>query len=39
MKLFLDKGNLVWQVNLEGEKGKRELTVVVHDFKLREEGL
>lgn len=39
MKLALDKGNLVWQINLDGEKGKRELTIVVHDFKLREEGL
>ena len=35
MKLFLDKDNLILDVNLEGETGKRNLDIVVHNFKLR----
>lgn len=32
MKLYLDKGNLVFDIALEGEKGKRNLNITVHDF-------
>jgi hypothetical protein len=35
MKLGLDKGNLILDVSLDGEAGKRNLNIVVHDFKLR----
>ncbi len=33
-KLLLDGRDLVWQSNMDGEEGKRNFTVVVHDFKL-----
>ena len=39
MELSLDKGDLVCEVNLEGEKGKRDLTAVWHNFKWGREGL
>lgn len=32
MKLYMDKGSLILDVKLEGEAGKRNLTVAVHDF-------
>lgn len=35
IKLSLDKGNLIFNIALEGEKGKRDLDIIVHDFKLR----
>lgn len=35
IKLSSDEGNLVGQVNLEGEKGRRDLTVVLHNFNLK----
>lgn len=35
MKLGLDKGNFILDVSLDGEAGKRNLNIVVHDFKLR----
>jgi len=35
IKLSLDKGNLIFNIALEGEKGKRNLDIIVHDFKLR----
>jgi hypothetical protein len=33
MKLYLDKGNLVFDIAFEGEKGKRNLNITVHDFR------
>jgi hypothetical protein len=33
LKLYMDNGNLVLDVNLEGQTGKRNLTVVLHEFK------
>jgi hypothetical protein len=39
MKLYLDKGNLIYEVALDGEEGKRNLNITVHDFKLKREGL
>lgn len=38
MKLYLDKGNLVFDIALEGERGKRNLNITLHDFKLGKEG-
>ena len=38
-RLYLESGNLILEVNLEGEAGKRNFKVVVHDFKLKKEGL
>lgn len=35
LKLSSNEGNLVGQVNLEGEKGRRDLTVVLHNFNLK----
>ena len=35
IKLSLDKGNLVLGIALEGEVGKRNLNITLHDFKLR----
>lgn len=35
IKLSLDKGNLVLDIALEGEAGKRELNITLHDFNLR----
>jgi hypothetical protein len=34
MKLSFDKGNIILDVALEGEAGKRNLSIVLHDFKL-----
>lgn len=39
MKLSSDQGNLIGEVSLEGEKGRRDLTVVLHNFILRKEEL
>jgi hypothetical protein len=33
LKLYMDNGNLVLDVNLNGQTGKRNLTIVLHDFK------
>jgi hypothetical protein len=35
VKLGMEKGNLVLDVNLNGEAGKRDLSIVVHGFNLR----
>ena len=34
VKLGMEQGNLVVDVRLEGEAGQRNLSIVVHDFKL-----
>jgi len=34
MKLSLEGGNIVFNIALEGEAGKRNLSIVLHDFKL-----
>jgi hypothetical protein len=34
MKLSLEQGNLIFDVAMEGEAGKRNLTIVLHGFKL-----
>jgi len=34
MNVSLDKGNLVLDISLDGETGKRNLNVIVHDFRL-----
>lgn len=39
MKISSDQGNLIGEVSLEGEKGRRDLTVVLHNFILRKEEL
>ena len=39
MKLSLDKGNLVLDIALDGETGKRNLNITLHDFRLKREGL
>jgi hypothetical protein len=33
LKLYMDNGNLVLDVNLNGQAGKRNLTIVLHNFK------
>jgi len=38
IKLFLDKGDLILDAALEGETGKRDLNIVLHDFSLKKEG-
>lgn len=35
MKLYFEKGNLILDIVLEGEAGRRNLSIVLHDFKLR----
>lgn len=37
LKLFKDEGNLILDVALDSEAGKRNLNITVHDFKLRKE--
>lgn len=37
--LFLDNGNLVLDIVLYGGKGRRELKIVLHDFRLKKEGI
>jgi len=39
MKLSLKRGNLILDVALDGDAGKRNLNIVVHDFRLKKEGL
>ena len=39
IKLFLDKGNLNLDIALDGETGKRNITIVLHDFILKKEGI
>lgn len=39
IKLFLEKENLVFNIGLEGEKGRRNIEVVLHGFKTKKEGL
>jgi len=39
MKLSFDQGNLIFDIALEGEAGKRNLTITLHSFKLQKEGL
>ena len=34
VKLYLDKGNIVFDAALQGEAGKRNLSIVLHDFNL-----
>lgn len=34
-ELSLDKGNLIFDITLDGESGRRKLDIVVHDFSLR----
>jgi len=34
MKLSLEQGDIVFDIALEGESGKRNLSIVLHDFKL-----
>jgi hypothetical protein len=34
MKLSLERGDIVFDIALEGEAGKRNLSIVLHDFKL-----
>ena len=34
MKLSFDKGNLIFNIDLEGGTGKRNLSITLHDFKL-----
>jgi len=34
MKLSFDKGNLIFNIDLEGGAGKRNLSITLHDFKL-----
>jgi hypothetical protein len=38
LKLFLDNGNLILDAALDGETGKRDLNIVLHDFSLKKEG-
>ncbi|TAN60771.1 hypothetical protein EPN16_04575 [bacterium] len=35
LKLSLDKGNLIFDITLDGEAGRRKLDIVAHDFSLR----
>jgi hypothetical protein len=35
LKLSLDKGNLIFDITLDGEAGRRKLDIVVHGFSLR----
>lgn len=35
VELSLDKGNLIFDITLDGEAGRRKLDIVVHDFSLR----
>lgn len=39
IKLFLDKGDIILDAALDGEAGKRDLNITVHDFELKKEGL
>lgn len=39
IELSLDAGDLIINVALDGESGKRNLTVVLHDFRFAKEGL
>lgn len=39
MKLSLDKSNLILDIALEGQAGKRNLNIILHDFRLRRGGL
>jgi hypothetical protein len=33
LKLYLSNGNIILNINLNGEKGKRDFTIVLHDLK------
>jgi hypothetical protein len=37
IKLLLDNGDLVLDSVLEGETGKRDINIVLHDFRLKKE--
>ena len=37
IKLFLENNNLVLDIALNGETGKRDINIVLHDFKLKKE--
>ncbi|MGD9015028.1 MAG: YdbH domain-containing protein, partial [Candidatus Omnitrophota bacterium] len=39
IRLALDKGNLILDIALDGEAGKRNLNITLHDFRLKQEGL
>lgn len=39
MKLSLNEGNLILDIALDGEKGSRNLNIILHDFKLGKEVL
>ncbi len=38
MNLGLEKGNIFLKINLQGDTGKRDFNLILHDFKLWEEG-
>ena len=38
IKLFLDHNNLTLDIVLDGEAGKRELKIILHDFSIKKEG-
>jgi len=39
MRLYLDRGNLVLDMELNGEAGRRNLNITLHDFRLKRGGL
>lgn len=39
VKLFLDKGNLILDMALDGETGKRNINITLHEFSLTKDGL
>ncbi len=38
MNLGIEKGNIFLKINLQGDTGKRDFSLILHDFKLWEEG-
>jgi len=38
LKLYLEKSDLILDIALEGEAGKRNLDVILHNFRLKKEG-
>jgi hypothetical protein len=39
IKLFLDNSNLILDIVLDGETGKRNINIVLHDSRLKKEGI